>query len=193
MGTGTQARAAEAEARLPELSSKAPEVLVVGGKPVLTDDRSFEARILQIVALRAQGLTHKQIGEKLGLTQSTVATFISKANKRKLIEYDRPHEYFENVLTHKVVENIEYFLNEKSEKMTIEAAKGAGIFKSHQALKLEGEIQQNIIALKIEMPPMPPGEYPQLAVGTVVGKPRRFLEGQVVGDDDKRDDDSGST
>lgn len=185
-GTPAEVKAAEAEARVPDLSSKTPEVLVVGGTPVLQDNRSFQARILQIVALKAQGLNNRQIAEKLGLAKSTIDTLVYKANKQKLIEYTSPHEYFENVLTHKVVENIEYFLNEKDHKMTIEAAKGAGIFKSHQALKLETEIQQNIIALKIEMPPLTPSQQTQLAVGTVVGKPRRVLEGQIVGESEEQ-------
>lgn len=184
MGTGAETRAAEAEARCPDLASKTPEVLVIGGKPILRDDRSLQARILQVVALKAQGLTYKQIGQKLGVSEARVAQIVWQANKKQLIEYDSPFEYFENRLVPKVVANIEHFLDEKDRKVTIEAAKGAGIFKSHQALKVEGEVHQNVIALKIEMPPAVGQESPQMAVGTVVGKPRRVLEGKVLGEDD---------
>lgn len=160
-----------------------------GTRPVLVDDRSLEARILQVIALKAQGLKYKQIGEKLGISESRVGQIVWEANKKGLIDYANPHEYFENRLTPKIVQNIEHWLDQKDKKMTIEAAKGAGIFKAHQALKVEGQAPQNVIALKIEMPPLEPGQQAPPVVGMVVGKPRRVLEGQIVGD---QEDGSGS-
>lgn len=164
----------ETQARLPELSSTQPEVFVAeGGVPVLMDDRSFRARVLQIAALKAHGLNLKQIAEKLGLEHSSVRGIVYKANKLNLLQYEDPYERFEQTIVPKVVDNINYWIDLKDKKMTIEAAKGAGIFKAHQAIKVEGETPQTVLALKIEMPP---GTEPAKISGRVVGKPRRIVE-----------------
>ena len=165
----------DAKARLPELESKNPKVIPIeGSAPVLVDDRSFKARVLQVTALLARGLTHKQIGEELGLAAGTVKDIVYKASKANLIQYDDPYQRFENSIVPKVVDNIEYFIDKKDLKMTIEAAKGSGLFKSHQAIKVESEAPQTILALKIEMPPG--ADVPKVLTGRVVGKPRRALK-----------------
>lgn len=137
------------------------------------EDNSFKARLAQIAAFKAMGLNLTEIADKLDLSYSTVKNIVSKGNKQGLIQYDDPFERFENMLIPKVVDNIEYWLNEKDKKMTIEAAKGAGIFKAHQAIKVEGQAPQTVLALKIEMPEAS-GLESKTIVGHVVGKPRRI-------------------
>ncbi len=56
--------------------------------------------------------------------------------------------------------------------MTIEAAKGSGIFKSHQAIKVENENPTAILALKIETTPPPGVSEVPIITGAVVGRPR---------------------
>ena len=165
----------EAQTRLPELSEN-PEVLEAPeGQIVLKDDRSFRARVLQIAALKARGLNLKQISEELGLTHGTVRGLVFRASQGGLLKYDDPYERFENAIVPKVVDNIEYWIDQKDKKMTIEAAKGAGLFKAHQAIKVESEAPQTILALKIEMPPGLDGP-PKVITGRVVGRPRRALK-----------------
>ena len=165
----------DAQTRLPEFSTEIPKVIeVAGSAPVLQDDRSFRARVLQIAALRARGLNLKQIAEELGLSHQTVKDISYKASKVGLLKYEDPYERFEQSIVPKVVDNIEYWIEQKDKKMTIEAAKGAGIFKAHQALKVESEAPQTILALKIEMPPG--AEAPKIVTGRVVGKGRRALK-----------------
>lgn len=163
----------EAKARLPELPENPEVIEVPGSAPVLKDDRSFGARILQIVALKARGLNNKQVAEELGLAYGTVRQIIYKASKEGLIKYDDPYERFEQSIVPKVVDNIEYWIDQKDKKMTIEAAKGAGLFKSHQAIRVEGEAPQTILALKIQMPE---GTENRQLTGRVVGKPRRVID-----------------
>jgi transposase len=164
----------EAQTRLPELSENPEVIEAPEGQIVLKDDRSFRARVLQIAALKARGLNLKQIGEELGLTHGTIRDIVYKASKGGLIKYDDPFEHFEDSIVPKVVDGIEYWVDQKDKKMIIEAAKGAGIFKAHQAIKIESEAPQTILALKIEMPPGT--EAPRVITGRVVGKPRRALK-----------------
>ena len=162
-----------AEARLADVPQDPEAVSVIGEAPVLMEDRSFRARVVQIAALKAHGMNLKQIAEKLGLQYGTVKGIVYKASKEGIINYDDPFERFEQQLLPKVVDNIEFWLDKQDKKMTIEAAKGGGIFKAHQAIRVEGETPQTVLALKIEMPPS--GSTPKAITGRVVGKPRREL------------------
>lgn len=137
------------------------------------EDKSLKARVAQIAAFKAMGLNLMEIAERLDLAYSTVKNIVHRANKEGLIQYDDPFERFENQLIPKVVDNIEYWLDKQDKKMTIEAAKGAGIFKAHQAIKVEGQAPQTVLALKIEMPEAS-GLEAKTVVGHVVGKPRRI-------------------
>lgn len=145
-----------------------------GQPPVFMEDKSLRARAAQISAFKAMGLNLIEIADKLELSHGTVKGIVYKANKLGLIQYDDPMERFENQIVPKIVDNVEYWIDQKDKKMTIEAAKGAGIFKSHQAIKLEGEAPQTILALKIEMP-TESGFEAKTIVGHTVGRPRRVI------------------
>jgi hypothetical protein len=126
------------------------------------------------------GLDNQEIAVKLDLSYQTVRNLVYKANKAGLIHYDDPMERFENLIVPKVVDNIDYWIGQKDKKMTIEAAKGAGIFKSHQAIQVEGIAPQTVLALKIEMPPET-GLEAKTIVGHTVGRPRREITGNQDG------------
>jgi hypothetical protein len=66
--------------------------------------------------------------------------------------------------------------------MTIEAAKGIGLFKSYQAVKVENVNPSMVLAIKFETPE----DYnPEPGLGSaIMGTPRLpNLEGEVVKDD----------
>lgn len=172
-GAGKRTSKAKTKARAKAIQNPANVVVPPDQPPVFMEDNSFKARLAQIAAFKAMGLNLSEIADKLDLSYSTVKNIISKGNKLNLIQYDDPFERFENMLIPKVVDNIEYWLNEKDKKMTIEAAKGAGIFKAHQAIKVEGQAPQTVLALKIEMPEAS-GLESKAIVGHVVGRPRRI-------------------
>ncbi len=141
--------------------------------PMLLKDRTFRSRVAEICLLRAQGLNNKQIAERMHLAHSTIKTFITRAKKQGLLRYDNPEARLQHELAPLVVDNIEYFLKtpdrEASKlKMTIEAAKGLGMFKSHAAHKIEGASQQMAIAIKFEMPE----GGPTYVEGHIVGTPK---------------------
>lgn len=120
--------------------------------------------------MRSQGMRNKDIAARLGIQPQTLNTLISKATKAGWLKFDNPEERLEHELTPLIVDNIKHYLVEGDKKMTIEAAKGVGLFKSHQAVKVEGNDQQMVLAIKIETPN---GFDPATVVaGTIVGKPK---------------------
>lgn len=149
------------------------DVVHADGLPlIIRNDRSARARVAQIVKYRIQGLTNKEIAEKLDLAHGFVRNLISKAAKEGWLKFEDPIDRFENEIVPKVVDNIDYWIEKKDKRMTIEAAKGAGIFKSHQALRIDGAAPQTVLALKIEMPSN--GEEAKAVTGHIVGKPRQL-------------------
>lgn len=173
-GTGKRDPKARDKARAQKIKNISDVVVPPNQPPVFMEDNSFRARLAQIAAFKAMGLNLTEIADRLGLAYSTVKNIVSKANQQGLIHYDDPFERFENMIIPKVVENIEYWIDQKDKKMTIEAAKGAGIFKAHQAIKVEGQAPQTILALKIEMPEAPQKDT-KVIEGQIVGKPRRLV------------------
>lgn len=169
---------AAAKARAKAIKNPSDVVVPPGQPPVFMEDNSFRARLAQIAAFKAMNMSLQEIADRLGLAYSTVKNIVSKANKQGLIQYDDPFERFENMIIPKVVDNIEYWIDQKDKKMTIEAAKGAGIFKAHQAIKVEGQAPQTVLALKIEMPEAS-GLESKVIEGQIVGKPRRRLTGKT--------------
>ncbi len=168
-------RTAKAKTKARAKAIKNPTAVVVppGQPPIFIEEKSLAARAAQIAAFKAMGLGLQEIADKLDLAYSTVRNILAKANKQGLIHYDDPYERFENMLVPKIVDNVEYWLDQKDKKMTIEAAKGAGLFKAHQAIKMEGQAPQTVLALKIEMPEAS-GLESKAIVGHVIGKPRRI-------------------
>lgn len=161
---------------VPETPKAQPEdIFHADGHPLTLAalNHSFKARIAQIVLLRGKGLRNKEIAEKLGLTPHSVRTLIWRAGKEGWLKFDDPLERFHNEIVPKVVDNIDYWIDKKDKRMTIEAAKGAGIFQTHQVVKNEGEAPQTILALKIETAP---SDAPKVVTGHVVGSPRRLKE-----------------
>ena len=168
-GNGVRERQKAAALSLPALGN-AEVIYTEGFTPVLVADHGARNRILQIMALRAKGLNYQQVAEKLGLSYQYVRNLVWRAGKEGWLKFEDPLERFENEILPRVVDNIDYWIAQKDKKMTIEAAKGGGIFKSHQTMKIEGGAPSQVLALKIEMPPGAP--EPTISAGKVVGRPR---------------------
>lgn len=131
-------------------------------------------RVLQYVALRAEFPQDRMmdIAQKMGIGRQTLYHHIQKATREGWLKYSDPSERFEMEIVPKVVDNINHFIDLKDKQMTIEAAKGAGIFKSHQAVKVENDAPQAVLALKIETAP---GAEVKIMAGSIVGRGREVV------------------
>lgn len=138
---------------------------------------------MAVIALRAQGVKAKEIAETLGYSEDTIRQYVSHSYRKGWINansFNEVDDKFEYVLKHKIAENVNAALGERNEdgglsstarEMTIEAAKGLGLFKTHQVVKGEG--MQNIamaLRVQVEMPPAPAsGHIITIRPGTIGG------------------------
>lgn len=130
----------------------------------------------QIAAMRIQGHSDAEIAEAVELQPRTLKQYLYLAAKNGWLRFDDPGDRLNIGLANKIVDNVEYHLNKKDKVMTIEAARGIGLFKSHQTIKNESETPNMLLALKIEMPEPKDGSTAvQVAVpaGAIMGAPRR--------------------
>ncbi len=134
-------------------------------------------RILEFIAMRSQGMNNVAIAAKMGITAHSLNSHICTAIREGWLKFDDPVARFEHEIVPKVVDNIEHFIDLKDKSMTIEAAKGAGVFKSYQAIRTETTSPQTVLAIKIET--VAPAKVKDISVGQIVGKARGVIEGVV--------------
>ena len=113
------------------------------------------------------------------MTYKTIRGHLSKAASEGWLKFQNPFDRFEHEIVPKVVDNIAYFIKKKDRTMTIEAAKGAGVFKTYGSLKTESDSPNTVLALKIETVG-PSGINPPTIQGHVIGKPRQLPKPEPV-------------
>ena len=134
---------------------------------IVVKDTSPHSKVAEWVLMRAEGTSNAVIAKKLGISLPLLETYIYKGCKEGWLKLHSPTDRMEHVIVPKIVDNVEHFIDAKDRTMTIEAAKGMGIFKSHQAIKVEGQPSPAMLALKIEMT----GE-PTKGGGNILGTPK---------------------
>ncbi len=149
------------------------DILFAAQRPTL------RGRIVEFIGMRANGMSNVAIAKAMGIHPHTLNTHICKAIKDGWLKFDDPVSRFENEIVPKVVDNIDFFINQRDKTMTIEAAKGAGVFKSYQAIRTETTAPQTILAIKIET--ISPLKAKEISVGHIVGKARGVIEGEISG------------
>ena len=154
----------------PETTPDPNTLPVIVAEPWQADARS---RVLQIVELKSRGLNTKEIAETLGLTPHTINSHISKAASEGWLKFQNPFDRFEHEIIPKVVDNIAYYIKKRDKTMTIEAAKGGGVFKTYGSIKTESDSPHTVLALKIETVGSSSINPPAIT-GHVIGKPRQF-------------------
>lgn len=149
-----------------------PEQLAKHRKPYWDRpaDSSIRQKAAEIVALKVAGKTRAEIAVIVGLQADTIKRYLYLAAKNGWLKFDDPTERLEYELLPKIVDNIAYHLNKKDKTMTIEAAKGTGLFKSHQAIKTETEAPQTVLTLNIEMPTDPAAVLKLIPAGAMLGQ-----------------------
>ena len=122
---------------------------------------------------RAKGMRGPEIAAQMGIQVTTLHSLVSKATRLGIIKFEHPADRLEYELTPQIVDNIKEFLGPTADdahrlKMTVEAAKGTGLFKSHQAVKIESDTPPMVLALKFELGTSPASTQG----GTIIGTPR---------------------
>lgn len=157
-----------------DIEEEALAVVAQSDEQIIMSDRSFRARISEIALLRAQGMNNRQIAEKLGLKRDTIKSYVNRARGIGLLRYDNPEARLQYELAPLIVDNVRDLLLSDNEniklKATVEAAKGIGLYKSHQAVKVEGATQQMALAIRFEMPDGGPNQT--TIEGVIVGAPK---------------------
>jgi transposase len=142
---------------------------------LIVKDKSVRSRVAEWAVYRSQGLKDPEIAERLGITVGSLHVYVRKAAREGWLKLDDPMDRLEHVLAPVAVDNIEYYLNRKDKQMTIETAKGIGLFRSHQAVKLDGAATQVALALKIDVIGVPTEPIKE----NVIGCPR-IMDAEVV-------------
>lgn len=120
-------------------------------------------------------MTNKAIAEKIGITSEYLNTLIYRARREGWLVFENPMDKLEYEIVPKVVENLNLFLDQRSEKVTIETAKGV-LFPVYKDLKgVSEEGPKTMLAFKIEMPPSMDGT-PVVSSGIVSGTPRVIVD-----------------
>ena len=134
-------------------------------------------RVAQWLLLRAQNpdITQKDAAEQLGISKAVLSKHINTAIRQGWLKFNDPLERLEYHIIPKVIDNLEKFLDEGDKTVTLEAAKGT-IFKHYQERHSTGNVQQTVLALKIETT-LP--ENVKITSGTIIGKPKEFIEGEI--------------
>lgn len=146
-------------------------------------------RVARILFYKLQGKGTDWIAKKLNTTPGTIRHYLYLAGKNGWLRADtdglelmEPGEALAFNTAHKVVKNIDaaldgHDLSEQQQQMTIEVAKGIGLFKSHQVVKGEQQQTMVVVGLKLEQPPIQAG-IDALPPASVGGAPI-YIEGEV--------------
>lgn len=145
-----------------------------------------DTRVYQVamayVAMKAQGHKLQAISDALLIPKDTIKTYVARAHKagwlepRDLDVEDQQEITLPELVTRNVVE----LLQARDKDVTVEAAKGIGVFKSHQAVKVDSQIIAGL-ALRVEVA-LPPGIAEaspiQIRSGSLGGTPA--VDGEIV-------------
>ena len=131
-----------------DLDEEAVALAVITATPT----RSLRNTIAKWKLMRIQqpNWSTARIATELGMSKASLYRSIGQARKKGILKIEDVEDQIEHVLKPKVMENIEHYLNEKDKEMTIQAAKGIGIFTPKQG---SADQPTTVIGIKIEMPP----------------------------------------
>lgn len=143
----------------------------------------IRAKAAAICALKIQGYSTDEVAEKIGLRPASVRQYLWIAGKNGWLTTQDPHDDAEFRLTHRVVSNLDELLHARSsvtglpdKEVTLESAKGFGVFRDHSKPQEENNQQANMLTINIITPE---GPAAQMRKGTTGGVPA-YVEGECV-------------
>lgn len=148
------------------------------------------------VALRAQGMHGQEVADALGVKYNTMRTYLKRATAKgwlTLGSFTDTDDKVEYVLADKAIRNANDLLDHEDvhvrKEMTIETLKGTGVFKSHQAVKVDSTSNASLaLKVQVEMPTLPAGTQLQSVrpgstggmMGVSIPSDAEIIEGDVL-------------
>lgn len=143
-------------------------------------DSKVRRTVYAAIALKSQGMKNDAVAEQLGITKNTLKTYMHRAHTRgwlTIASFDDPDDKLEIVLKSQTVENLNAFLVAKDKEVTLETAKGLGLFKTHQTIKTDQAPPIGIaLSVQVELPVT--GIAPIARVGSIGGQP--YFDAEVI-------------
>lgn len=143
----------------------------------------------KIVVMREAGRPDADIAKRLNTTAPSVSQTMWIAKKNGWLDADGEEVDVEAELAinidRKIVRNISASLdgemtNWQTHEMTMQAAKGRGMFKNHEVSKGEGGQQLQVVAIQVVMPPIGAGDQmPEIREDQMGGVPA-YVDGEVL-------------
>lgn len=142
----------------------------------------------KIVVMRAAGHDDREIAKRMKTTEQSVRQYVYLAKKNGWLDAeDEPVDLEAELameIDRKIVRNIGSSLdgemtNWQTHEMTIQAAKGRGIFKNHEKTE-GGAAQMQVVAIQIVMPPVGSEDQRVEIPDDMMGGTPAFVEGEVV-------------
>ena len=128
---------------------------------------------MRIVALRLGGMEDEEIAAYLKISKNSISPYIYRAGKNGWLSFNTAKENIDAGLMHKVIRNLDEFLEARDKETTLEMFKGT-VSKEYGSDHASGPVQQTAISIKIEQPQtaLPMRE------GTLGGVPN-YVEGET--------------
>jgi hypothetical protein len=164
--TGTALLTADTRAAIAVVPPSDP---LLEPQPSSTKEHTIRSKVAQAVAYQLEGKTRAEAAELLGLTIGSLNQYFYLAGKFGWLVTADAQEQLAYQTVHKVVRNIDAALDgddpERRQEMTIEAAKGLGLFKRHEVVTNDGATVMSALTVRIEQPV---GSQ-EIAVGSIGG------------------------
>lgn len=138
--------------------------------PLPPRDTKLYKTVMAIVALKAQGMTAKSIGEQLELSPHTIKVYLARAARKGMLNmdsFDLPDDKIDVILRSKVVRNVDVLLDKHDKDTTLK------VFELLNPVQKEvAPIQQTamVLQVRVDLPPTAPTSSPiYIREGTIGG------------------------
>lgn len=120
--------------------------------PTFKAEKRVFKMVMSIIALKAQGMNHKEISELLQISEQNIKSYLFRANARgqlNMTHFDDPDDQMNVIIRSQVTRNVNEFLESRDKTVTLEALK---IFNPPS--RGDQPIQQNqmVLQVKVELP-----------------------------------------
>lgn len=147
------------------------------------EDSKIKRAAVEILMMRAAGISDEEISKITGLTQGTIRTYVYRAAKNGWLKnFTSAREEIETSVAAKVVRNIHAMLDDNTEpetqkEVTLEVFKGT-LAKGFDQVAAAPVANQNVLAIKMEFAPGAPNVT--IREGTTGGNPA-WIDGELAG------------